>query len=258
MEERWIELEGVRNARTLDGLPCADGRRVRPGLLLRTGKLAGATDADVAALSGRWRLRLVIDLRTTMERQQEPDRAVPGAERREIPVFDDRVIGVTHEKGREKFIQPPPPDMERVYRRMVFDPVCRENLGRSTLAVLEHDFSAGSVLWHCSEGKDRCGLLAMTVLAALGADRDTIMADYLLTNRFSAPKAQRTYESMRAEGEPEERAAGIRRAMRAERSFLEASFAAIDELCGGLSAYLTEGLGIPADTIRDFRARMLV
>ena len=257
MDERWIELEGVLNARTLDGLPCADGKRVRPGLLLRTGKLVRATDGDVAALSERWRVSLVIDLRTTMERQQEPDRAIPGAERRELPVFDDRVIGVTHEKNRETPILPPP-DMERVYRRMVYDAVCRENLGRSTRAVLEHDFSRGSILWHCSEGKDRCGLLAMTVLAALGADRETIMADYLLTNRFSAPKAERTYASMLADGEPPERAAGIRRAMRAERSFLEASFAAIDELCGGLPAYLTEGLGIPADTIRDFRARMLV
>ena len=87
MDERWIELEGVLNARTLDGLPCADGKRVRPGLLLRTGKLVRATDGDVAALAERWRVSLVIDLRTTMERQQEPDRAIPGAERREIPVF---------------------------------------------------------------------------------------------------------------------------------------------------------------------------
>jgi hypothetical protein len=45
--------------------------------------------------------------------------------------------------------------------------------------------------------------------------------------------------------------------MRAERSYLEAAFAAIDELCGDLPRYLTEGLGIPSDTIRDFRERML-
>ena len=260
MEDRWIRFEGIRNARTLDGLRSADGRRVRPGLLLRTGKLCEATDSDVAALAEQWHLSLVIDLRTTPERQQEPDRIVPGAERKELPVFDDRVIGVTHEKDKEseKRTLPPPPDMERVYRRMVFDPYCRENLGRSTAAVLEHDFTKGSVLWHCSEGKDRCGLLAMTVLTALGVDRETIMADYMLTNVFSAPKAEQFYQELLANGRSPEDAAGVRRGLRAEESYMEAAFAAIEELCGDLPHYLTEGLGIPEQTIRDFRERMLI
>ncbi len=257
MDGRWIEFEGIRNARTLEGLISADGRRVRRGLL-RTGKLCAATKTDIDALAERWQLRMVVDLRTTPERMQEPDPAVPGAERREIPVFDDRVIGVTHEKdGESPRVLPPPPDMERVYRRMVYDPMCRENLGRSTRAVLEHDFSQGCVLWHCSEGKDRCGLLAMTVLAALGVDRATIMEDYMLTNVFSAPKAEQFYQEMLEKGRSPEEAAGVRRGMRAERSYLEAAFAAIDELCGDLPRYLTEGLGIPSDTIRDFRERML-
>lgn len=256
MENRWIEFEGIFNARTLDGLPGADGRRVRGTQLLRTGKLCGATQKDVEALAAR-RLRLVVDLRTTGERLQEPDCAVPGAERRELPVFDDRVIGVTHEKDAEPRPLPPPFDMERVYRRMVFDPVCRENLGRSTRAVLEHDFTQGSVLWHCSEGKDRCGLLSMTVLTALGADRDVIMEDYLLTNVYSGPRSEMFYQKALDEGRSQAEAEALRRACRAERSFLESSFAAIDELCGGLQNYLTEGLGIPEETIRDFRERML-
>ena len=256
MDGRWIEFEGICNARTLDGLPGADGRRVRGTQLLRTGKLCGATQSDVDALAAR-RLRLVVDLRTTGERTQEPDPVVPGAEHRVLPVFDDRVIGVSHEKDEEKRPMPPPFDIERVYRRMVSDPACRENLGRSTRAVLEHDFSQGSVLWHCSEGKDRCGLLSMTVLTALGVDRDVIMEDYLLTNVFSAPKSETIYQKLLDEGRPQEEAEAVRRACRAERSFLEAAFEAIDELCGGLPRYLTEGLGIPEETIRDFRERML-
>ena len=40
--ERWL-LRGAPNARDLGGLPTMDGRMIRPGLLLRSGELAGIT-----------------------------------------------------------------------------------------------------------------------------------------------------------------------------------------------------------------------
>lgn len=45
-----------------------------------------------------------------------------------------------------------------------------------------------SLLFHCTQGKDRTGVAAMLILSALGADEDTIMRDYLLTNEFNARK----------------------------------------------------------------------
>ena len=45
-----------------------------------------------------------------------------------------------------------------------------------------------SLLFHCTQGKDRTGVAAMLILSALGADEDTIMRDYLLTNEFNAAK----------------------------------------------------------------------
>ena len=43
-----------------------------------------------------------------------------------------------------------------------------------------------SLLFHCSQGKDRTGCAAMLILSVLGADEDTIMRDYMLTNVFNA------------------------------------------------------------------------
>ena len=43
--ERWL-LRGAPNARDLGGLPTMDGRTIRPGLLLRSGELAGITEPD--------------------------------------------------------------------------------------------------------------------------------------------------------------------------------------------------------------------
>lgn len=46
----------------------------------------------------------------------------------------------------------------------------------------------GAVLFHCSQGKDRTGFGAILLLAALGVDEETIMADFALSNA--------SYESM--------------------------------------------------------------
>ena len=46
------ELTGVRNFRDVGGLPTADGRRVRPGVLFRSGHLAHASAQDAAYLEG--------------------------------------------------------------------------------------------------------------------------------------------------------------------------------------------------------------
>ncbi|MYT09309.1 tyrosine-protein phosphatase, partial [Streptomyces sviceus] len=44
------ELAGVRNFRDVSGLPTADGRRVRYGMLFRSGHLAHATAEDAVFL----------------------------------------------------------------------------------------------------------------------------------------------------------------------------------------------------------------
>ena len=40
------------------------------------------------------------------------------------------------------------------------------------------------LLFHCATGKDRTGVAAMLILLALGASRDDVMYDYLLSNEY--------------------------------------------------------------------------
>ena len=72
--ERYL-LRGAPNARDLGGLPTMDGRKVRAGVLLRSGELARITDDDAQTLS-QYPLRTVVDFRTDLEREQKPDRRI--------------------------------------------------------------------------------------------------------------------------------------------------------------------------------------
>lgn len=37
----------------------------------------------------------------------------------------------------------------------------------------------GIVLWHCTEGKNRFGIISALFLLSIGIDKDTVMQDYL-------------------------------------------------------------------------------
>ncbi|MDD7740043.1 MAG: tyrosine-protein phosphatase, partial [Lachnospiraceae bacterium] len=122
---------------------------------------------------------------------------------------------------------------------------------------MSHDFEKGSVLWHCTEGKDRCGLLTAVLLCALGVDRDTIMEDYLLTNEVNGPKAEYYYQMLISAGKSESEAKIVKDIFLAKEEYLNAAFASIDELYKNDSEFLRDGLNIPQELIERFRRSVL-
>lgn len=255
---RKIVFEKIRNARDLGGIKTEDGRNVRAGLLIRSANLFEATEADVKMLEDVYRLAKIVDLRTSVERAEKPDVVPKTTEYMPNPIFDSSVLGISHEKSAEENRNNMKvPAMEELYRMIVTDASCRANLGHAVQMIMEHDFSSGSVLWHCTEGKDRCGLVSAMLLGALGVSREQIMEDYLLTNEVNGPKAEMFYQKMLEAGKSEAEAVAVRNAFIAKDTYLESAFAAIDEQCGDLDVYLVEGLGIPEDVIAEFREKVL-
>lgn len=127
-----------------------------------------------------------------------PDVSMTAVDYLSISIFDESVAGISHEKRGNEQIFADIPKMEHLYAKMVTDSSCRKSLGKAARSVMEHDYSKGSVLWHCTEGKDRCGLLSAVLLLALGAEQSTIKEDYLLTNRVNAAKSERYYQMLLA------------------------------------------------------------
>lgn len=259
MDSRRIDFEGIQNVRDLGGLSTTDGRTIASGLLFRSANLAKATPVDIRNLHEKWHLARVIDLRTEMERSERPDAALEYADYLPIPVFDERVAGISHEKSSgASQIGVIIPQMENLYRMMVTRESCRRNLGKAAKCVMEYNFAEGSVLWHCTEGKDRCGLLTAILLLALSVNRRQIMEDYLLTNEVNRPKAEMYYQRMLAAGRDEPEAGAVRDAFLAKQSYLDEAFMAIDEQYPGADAFLCEGLYIPRALIEGFRKNVLL
>ena len=252
---RMITFAGIINARDLGGLTTMDGKTIRKGLLLRTANLSEATEADLSKLRQDYRLSAVIDLRTAVERKERPDRIPEGVEYRINPIFDEATAGITREGDT-----PSPfslPDMVSLYRTMIIAEPCRAALHEVLTAIFAHDFEKGAVLWHCTAGKDRGGIVSTLVLAALGVSREEIMKDYAVNADEFIVQADALYRRALRSGRPEPVAAAARDVFLALPKYMESAFRAIDEEYGSSESYLTRGLQIPETMLKDFRNKML-
>jgi protein-tyrosine phosphatase len=177
---RAVPLDGASNLRDLGGYQVMDGRRVRFRRVFRSATLAHLTEADVAQVQALG-LRTVCDLRGVEEAAHRPSRLPAGAERVALPIEPSVGASLADLMRRE---QATGEDVVDLLRRAYLDYVTTY-LGRyRDMFELLLQRERQALLFHCSAGKDRTGIGAALILTALGASQQTIMADYVATDRL--------------------------------------------------------------------------
>ncbi len=195
----FLQLDGSKNTRDLGGIATTFGK-IKPNRLVRSSHLNKITQQDVQKLL-RHNLQRVIDLRTEAEQQNVPDVQIDGVDYVTIPIMGKTTFGITYEKSSGEEIglmlqagikrmqrrgEIPTQHMEILYQNFVGDPISMQGYG-NFLKLLANNPVDGATLWHCSAGKDRVGTCTALLLHCLGASREQIMQDYLLTNQQNKP-----------------------------------------------------------------------
>lgn len=106
------------------------------------------------------------------------------------------------------------------------------------------DADGGTVLWHCVGGKDRTGNAAMLLLTVLGVDKETIVADYLLTNDYLADEYEEYYDIAYTLTRSKSVAKDIALLKGVHRDWIEASFETIESRYGSVENYLHKIIGL--------------
>jgi protein-tyrosine phosphatase len=244
--ERLLPLQGGRNFRDLGGYRTLDGRHVKWGVLFRSGSMHGLTPADYAYLE-KLGIRVVCDLRDNGERAAEPV-AWPGPAAPRV-LSDDYHLDMA--------LSMPKGDLAHATGEQA-----RAALAASYPALLvqfngQFRRMFGELLadhvplaFNCTAGKDRTGIAAALILTALGVPRQTIIEDYLLTNRYldgsKVVSANPAYAAL-AKLPPEV----LKAMMAADPSYIGAVFKVIDAHKGGIDGYFKDELGLShADLLR--------
>ena len=175
-----INLESVGNARELGGYTTVDGRTVKHGVLLRTAALNKISSDDVKRLTDIYHLAVIADLRASLEVAPKPDPVIEGVKYLNLRVINEEAFT----RDVEKKLAFEGDAMTRL--KMIVDDDSGKKAYHEFFRELLDLPEGRSLLFHCSQGKDRTGCAAMLILSALGVSEDTIMEDYMLTNTFNA------------------------------------------------------------------------
>ena len=260
LEGQLIGITSAHNARQLGGYVIG-GRQVRNDLLLRAARLSGLTPEDSALLAERYRVQRIYDFRSQEESVSSPD-VIPGNARYlsiSLPFADKERSSVSFSSNEEmigmllKYADNPMiQDMcTHMYDKIFFEEQSQEVYRRFFADLMTVDPEDGAVLWHCTQGKDRAGSASAMLLAALGADRELIMADFCLSKDYYDPKVAMI------KTENETQANVINTLISANPTIFEATLDKVDERYGSLRNYLTECIGVTPEMMEVLRERYL-
>ena len=239
---RLLPLEGLYNVRDLGGYPAAAAgepfgslgtRQVAWGRLYRAGDIGNLTPQAKGYLEGR-NIRTIVDFRYDAERAASPDGELATVRNNiPLPIFAGNIADLSELEADTDGEAV----MEELYRAMVSE---TRTQYRSFFRILQ-DRDSAPLIFHCSAGKDRTGVGAALILAALGADRETIFRDYLLTVEYLKGKYDQWLKS----------APHLEPVMTVRQRYIAAAFDVIDTRFGGVEAYLRNEMDADIDLLRD-------
>ncbi len=260
LEGQSIGLSGVKNARQLGGYKTVDGRVVKNGLLLRSAKLANATDEDIERLKNNYNLTEVIDFRDSLEKKNSPEKCIRGIKEIQIPISEETPEYLANEKAVDDICDSVDSSNKEELAYTMINLIENYNFidEDAYVKIVESSYSQhqyhkffkelvkgkGAILFHCSGGKDRTGVASVLLLSALGVDQNTILKDFELSNDVNPGIGDymASIVSMKTDDEDIIKKAGIYGGVSTE--YMEKALNRINDKYGSMDLYLRNEIGL--------------
>lgn len=165
-----VNLDGTKNTRDLGGYKTSCGTFTKYNLFFRSDNTDKLTDSDIKKLRDECNLKTVIDLRYNREVSAFPDKlsTIRGIKYYNIPLLIPKEQMVSLVKGDI--------DLGDAYI---------ESLNQKDMVKKIFDTIAettdGSILFHCTNGKDRTGTVAALLLGLCGVSKEDVADNYSVT-----------------------------------------------------------------------------
>ncbi|WEV39712.1 tyrosine-protein phosphatase [Lactobacillus sp. ESL0681] len=183
-QERIVAFDGPVNFRDLGGYQNEAGKRLKWHKIYRSDSLSALSDADQARLTAM-NVTVDCDLRSAYEKETAPDKLWSGAKFIDVPIYAEDTSPRKHQVYRFLHHIPDMKDnfIGQIYQQTLLDKHSQQMFSQIFMQLLTLPTDA-ALVYHCSAGKDRTGMVSALILMALGMDDDTIARDYLLTNEL--------------------------------------------------------------------------
>ncbi len=163
-------LETTLNTRDLGGYPTENGNHTRYHSILRSDIMKYANERDIIFLRQK-QILTIIDVRSEKDAIKAPNslRGLEGFQYWNFPIEEGSGVPESPEAVPESYL--------RIAEA--------QNIGKVFRAIAE---APQGVLFHCTAGKDRSGVIAAILLMLAGVAETDIIRDYMLTKECNAPR----------------------------------------------------------------------
>ena len=254
-EKRIITLEGALNVRELGGLPLKNGRCVKYKKLIRSGRLSNLSEQDKTILCDDWNVSTIVDLRNEQEISEHPDIDLKGAVIKKICLLSGEKKAISREDyglsismfaiNRAKSLLEDGGSrhlLESMYSQMAQNEECIQRIREFFELLLVQN--EGALVWHCTSGKDRTGVLGVLLLILLGADLETAKEDYLYTNIQNQAYREDLLERMRNRGAEYDVVEEMRILESVDWTYIAGFLRSIEKCYGSVDLFLTNEIGM--------------
>ncbi|MBQ0065197.1 MAG: tyrosine-protein phosphatase [Firmicutes bacterium] len=255
-----INTPSIKNARELGGYVNKNGKKIKMGRLLRTGKLANASQEDLDCLANVYHVKKVFDFRGKDERDREPDLAIEGAKNYWINIIDEFLMNAAKREEEQNMFESFMYFIKSGFMRNMYVDIVKSDFSQKayhTFLKEVIDCEDGAILWHCSAGKDRTGLAALFLLTILDFDLEQVYEDYILTNEYVKDLIEVRVQQFLAMGCPEKYIEDLRCIEGVNLDYFKAGIVAVEENYGSVREFIINQLGISEEEITLLKNRYL-
>lgn len=242
--ERAIEIKKVHNFRAVGNIKNAEGRTLKEGMFYRSAHLHKLKKKSFDQLE-KLGIKEIIDLRNSKEILDKPDNLPNGIIYKKYSAFEDEGDQLSQAK---KLVLKGKVNASDADKRMIdfYREYVTENPETIKTIINEILESKEPILYHCTAGKDRTGIITALILTILKFDKETIYNEYLLSNNFRKGLVERRmnlannlhflYPKMDLQV--------LEKLSWVEKSYLNAAFDEINKKYGSTDAYIQQVLGV--------------
>ncbi len=178
---RRIPFKHINNFRDIGGYATKDGMAVKWRRLYRCDSLANLRTDEWSMLE-RLNIRTVIDLRSKAEIKKNPDNLPKNIRYYHCPLQEEAINSKQKSDDLQSAKKAFELSMSAAYVSILYD---NPKLLTAAVMTVCDTLKRGNVVFHCTAGKDRTGVLSAVILTLLGVRRNDIIADYEISHTLN-------------------------------------------------------------------------
>ena len=242
--KNYIEIRKVHNFRFLGGLKNFEGKILKDSLIYRSANLHQLKSNSFHDFK-KLKITKVIDLRTKQEITKETDHLPNSIIYKNYPAYEDKNDEMRKAKKLALTGKITKADADKRMLQFYTDYVS-DNPEVIKTIITEILDSDQPILYHCTAGKDRTGMITALILKILKFDDNVIFEEYLVSNdlRKDLITKRLNLANNLHFVFPKLDIGVIEKTSWTERAYLQAAFDEIDKKYGSIDNYIHNVLGI--------------